>query len=634
MNPMMSAGDAGMSSTDMVVRWTRPEGGQEDFTDPQEAMAAWWKAGQVGSLKHVDRAAERAALAGSLSASATAQLAPVGVVLEAALVGYADHEDANLVLDAGEDSEDELPTSFYDTLSYASIVKAWCDGAGLGVRLVDLRGHDIRVDQVRGVTVVCSGGEPISAQALDDLLGFPLTGASLDERLGLTLPSPASPRIELVAGLPRTVAPAGVHSATAAARIREDDALLDSIGLARPSGNYNTNPLVKTKGGYTPGTAVVGAGYENLATARRTWESMPLTEDACTFIVDKVRAERRQDVKVRVGDLTIDEDGAFLVGGTRYPMEMNGYLTLLARINGIHVAGEGPLFPGAGRYLMQLPVDERVWNVRKGLGRANASDELVWRMHHVEGVEQCYAVVSEGYKAHDADCVADAIRTLVKGKGYRGEAGYECGSTDLYVEATYHADAKRLNDFAAGDLTQIGYRFKSNDASGGSINGGAMGRWNGCLNYIIIEEGTGSTFRVIHRGNVGALVGDMMGKLARMQPVFDRFARRWGVLRSKPVRDVKLWGTALVTGRDALTHIVEEGKLDVGVSGDKLTKFLHDAWEREAATSGPADSLARVMAALTRAAHESLVDDCKRDVWERRSGALVPVLARFAEAQA
>lgn len=564
-------------------------------------------------------------------------------VLTAAIVGYDDTADADMVV-LGDDGGPDV--SFYTDADYAANMAEYLGATDVDHRLVDLTGMYLTIEPgdapTEGDRLLCHDGVPLDWRELDALLGIvgwaTRTTASAEAARATVAPAIAeafglrgSPVVTVHDGGHRTVAPAS-NSAVAEARIIEDDTvLLRELGLARPSGNYATNPLAKTAGGYKPGTTVIDLGYENLRTARRDWESMPFTEDACTTIIEAIRAEGRRDVTVRVGDLSVTDAGVFLVNGEATPMEPHAYSTLLARISGTHAAGTGPLFPSAARYLMQLPPDERAWNLRKGLARANSNDNLVFRMHQVWGDEQALAVVSDGYEAYDADKVADAIRTLVMGKGYRGEAGYEAGSTNLNVEATYHVDAKKLVDFAAGDVTQLGYRFRSNDAGGGSINGGSMGRWNGCLNYIVIEEGAGSTFRVIHRGNVAALVGDMMKGLTRMQPVFDRFAKRWGVLRGKPIRSVKLWGSAFTTGRDALSYIVKEGKLDdVGVSGDKLTKFLHDAWEREAITSGPDDSLARVMAAITRAAHESLVDDCRRDTWERRAGVLVPVLANFA----
>ena len=440
--------------------------------------------------------------------------------------------------------------------------------------------------------------------------------------------------------------PSGHVSVVAQARNRADDTLLSSIGLARPSGNYATNPGMRTAGGYEVGASVIDLGYENLRTAYRTWEEMPMVEDGAEQVRDAIRAERRFDLSVNVRDLTVDGMGRFVLPNVGpVDLEPRAYAALLARVQGdvpaavyAKAAGQldvdvtipnGQMFVGAARYLLSLPPEERAEHVARGLLRADPG-VAVLRMRHVDNKPQVFAVVSEHYAAFDGDEVLDAIAKTFGGKGYRGEVGYDSGSTALTVDAKYHAS--RIVDFSAGDITSIGPRFRSNDAGGGSINGAAGATWNGCLNYIVIEDGVGATFRVVHKGNVGAVVSSLSAHMKAMQPVFEVFGKRWGLLRSKPIRAERMFGKPVRTGRDVLAALVSDGKLDIGLTPQARTDALHQAWEAEGPLHQGDDSYARVIAAITRMAHERLLDDCSRDAAERRAGALVPVLAGYAEA--
>ena len=443
----------------------------------------------------------------------------------------------------------------------------------------------------------------------------------------------------------RLTAPGHV-SIVAQERCRADDELLSSIGLARPSGNYATNPNMRTEGGYEVGASVIDAGYQNLRTAYRTWEEQPTLEGGAEQVRDMIRAERRFDLSVNIRDLSVDPMGRFIVPGHGpLDLEPRAYAALLARVSGdlpsaVYARDQGqlandvvipgvPLFGGAARYLLSLPPGERAEHVTRSLLRADPG-VAVLRMRHVENKPQVFAVVSEHYASFDADEVLDAIIGTFGGKGYRGEVGYDSGTTVLTVDAKYHAS--RIQDFSAGDITSIGPRFRSNDAGGGSINGSSGAQWNGCLNYIIVEEGVGASFRVVHKGNVAALVSNLGAHMKAMQPTFEVFGKRWGILRSKPIRAERMFGKPVRTGRDVLAALVSDGKLDIGLTPQARTDALHQAWEAEGPLHQGDDSYARVIAAITRMAHERLLDDCSRDAAERRAGALVPVLAGYAEA--
>jgi len=102
---------------------------------------------------------------------------------------------------------------------------------------------------------------------------------------------------------------------------------------------------------------------------------------------------------------------------------------------------------------------------------------------------------------------------------------------------------------------------------------------------------------------------------------------RWGGLRKTSVQGVTLWGEKFANVPDALAYLVDEGRIDAAMSRDILVESLLTAYNKE-----PGDSLADIVNAVTRMAHESLLSDIRRDMVERSAAALVPVLARAAEA--
>jgi hypothetical protein len=93
------------------------------------------------------------------------------------------------------------------------------------------------------------------------------------------------------------------------------------------------------------------------------------------------------------------------------------------------------------------------------------------------------------------------------------------------------------------------------------------------------------------------------------------------------VQGVTLWGEKFANVPDALAYLVDEGRIDAAMSRDILVESLLTAYNKE-----PGDSLADIVNAVTRMAHESLLSDIRRDMVERSAAALVPVLARAAEA--
>jgi len=106
------------------------------------------------------------------------------------------------------------------------------------------------------------------------------------------------------------------------------------------------------------------------------------------------------------------------------------------------------------------------------------------------------------------------------------------------------------------------------------------------------------------------------------------FLDSWGVLRDTPIAKVAIGGKKHADPREALKALVKGGELDADVARDTLVEALLRGFDAE-----PGDTLADAFNAVTRAAHEGLLDEAQRWRVERAAGALLPVLAqRAAEA--
>ena len=77
-----------------------------------------------------------------------------------------------------------------------------------------------------------------------------------------------------------------------------------------------------------------------------------------------------------------------------------------------------------------------------------------------------------------------------------------------------------------------------------------------------------------------------------------------------------------------IKKLVAEGKVASGIGRDAAVQMMFDSY----ADQGGGDSVQDVINAITRMAHQNLVNDCARDTLEREAGLLVPVLAQQATA--
>lgn len=414
----------------------------------------------------------------------------------------------------------------------------------------------------------------------------------------------------------RTVAEATV-STIAVERCERHERWLAEAGIALPE------PV------YTMGTTVVGIGAQNFRTERMAWENQPAIEQATEAVRFTVQQELRKDLVIGAKDLHMERDGQLSwKNGSRtgrLGLEPKGLSQLLSFMR--YDESCDPVFPGAARYLLSLPPEERAESINRGLHRA-AERNVVLRTRHNPALgddgRALFAVVSESYTKFDADQVVSVIGDALKGKGYRGEVIYDAESTRLEVNATYHAD--NVTDLAAGDVFKVGYAFKTRDDGSGAFKGGPTAWRNLCLNLIIIGRGRGEEFNFVHKGaDREQLLRKVQAEMHKSQVVFDRFAQEWNILRNESIANVELWGQRFTNVEDALTWAVEAKRIDVGIKNNVLVEALLAGYRAEGG-----DSLADMINAVTRAAHETNWSrlDAQAELESFAGRELVPVLVR------
>ncbi len=428
----------------------------------------------------------------------------------------------------------------------------------------------------------------------------------------------------------------GKVSEVAKERQELHDTWLAELGLARPTENISI-----TKAGYERGTAVVDLGYDNLAVARTTWDNKPDAATAATDFFNCIKKEEREDIVLELSELRMQDDGSLTTGknGEGFVFEEHGLKQLLAATRfgakSDMTLASGPLFPRAFETMKALDPDVRAYVFNEHMKRHCSHDKaMMFRTRKNVNKRSIFGVVGEGYKAFDADKVACMVADAVSDMPFKAELKYNADTTNLMMDITMHAP-EDLVDFSAGDLYEVGFRFKSNDRGGGSINGSAIAFWNECLNMIILHSQKKEIMRAIHKGNMAEKMNAIREAMNAARPAMERFAQHWGILAHASAqsmithKDIDDYATDGDTSPHILIKkLVAEGKVASGIGRDAAVQMMFDSY----ADQGGGDSVQDVINAITRMAHQNLVNDCARDTLEREAGMLVPVLAQQATA--
>ena len=382
---------------------------------------------------------------------------------------------------------------------------------------------------------------------------------------------------------------------------------------------------------YGAGVVLGEHGVNRFHASYDAWAARPMFEDACATVAALVTAENRVDHRVHPSRITMNDDGTLTMGpgGAGLRMEETGFKMLLAQVSRAtklrwsrFFGGDdiSLVFPRSYQLMAVMPPDLRamVWN--RMISDASTGQRLLFRTRQPAGqaMRSLFAVASESYGAYDADRVLTLLGRVLRDSGARGSVVYEPRSTNLYANASWHAD--RVFDVASGDVMGLSVSFRSNDARAGSI-----------VAHASAECGFGRmTFgkelaRVRHVGQgITSRAGqELHAAVGKARVAFDAFLSDWGHM-AVSVNCVKLYGDTHASAAVVLDAMVTTGALTVPGMTDEAVK----AMILRAFHSDPGETLTHVARALTRAAQSSGLDAEQQDTMERAAGSFVQLAAR------
>jgi hypothetical protein len=387
---------------------------------------------------------------------------------------------------------------------------------------------------------------------------------------------------------------------------------------------------------FAPGTRMIQEGLDTYRAIFAEWSARPLAEDVLLATAERIRAEQRKSILVRLGDLRMASDGT--IGRLGKPSRLIEW----AAWDQIFAALRGDTFPDGSRLLRTLDPELRakVFNARIEAMNPDKVVKLGVR-RHAEAGWSIFRVVGEKFPDEAAgDKACEITAGALRGLGYRGHVLYNPNSTTIRFDAASMADPVAL-DPTVGDIFRAGIKGSTNDAGGGAFKlDPFIGRII-CINCTVADSYAPGIHKA-HRGDMTEATAQIKSVADQANKVVKIMAADWKVLRDTPFRRFP-WHKALKLDKevkdeladpaihafDAIRNLVDGGVITTDTAQGQTVEALLRSYKKE-----PGDSVADLLNAATRAAHEELMDDIARDVLERRAGALLPVLARVARAEA
>ena len=383
---------------------------------------------------------------------------------------------------------------------------------------------------------------------------------------------------------------------------------------------------------FAAGTEMLPEGRARFASLAKRHEELPHFHDAARMVIRRIQSERRTDVVL--GDaraLRLLPDGTLSRGKAPIRLEPQALRSLVMRFP--------KAFPSAWQFLSMLDPQVRADAVNAQLSRLHEfyeDDErnVRIRARKLDGDWQGFAVVSPAYMPMDADKLLERYVDTLDELGLpdtRGAVAYNGETTDVTIRATWHAPQSFRP--SVGDVFESGITARSNDAGGGSHRSGNTFTRILCINCTTVEFG--DDLRRVHRGSkqhdmtqagLDRVAQDVARVVRQSGAAAKFFLDQWGVLRETPMTAITVGGKRHDKPADFLRALVTSGDLDADVARDTMVEALLRAHKAE-----PGDTLADAFNAVTRAAHEGLLDEAQRWRVEREAGSLLPVLARRAQ---
>ena len=415
-------------------------------------------------------------------------------------------------------------------------------------------------------------------------------------------PQPAAPVPPVACAAPAVNAGAQAAQARNAVHM----AALDTMGFALP------------KPFFSVGTPLAQSGKDKFRALAIDHAHKPLIEDAATEAANAIAAEKRGNIVVPLRDLTITPDGQISRGKGTVPLEPMAWDALVGMASSV--------LPSAKSILRILDPDLRaeVWNRQARKLPDTAQAKIGFRQNADESWQAFRAVSATYPTTAQADKVLRGVAEALAGEGMRGSVVYDPASTRVRWEAAWMAPQEI--DPRVGDILRVGVAGSTADAANGGFKVSMAATRILCINLTIADAYL-AAYRRAHRGNLDGVVPEIVATIRAVPEAFAAFARDWRITRATEVSKVSLFGQTYKDVPTALTALVEKGEIDAGVARDTMVEALLNAYKAE-----EGDTLADLLNAVTRAAHEASWNEFNRSMLEHRAGELMPVFARAAVA--
>ncbi len=429
-------------------------------------------------------------------------------------------------------------------------------------------------------------------------------------------PAPA-PVMETQVSMPAPEVKRGETVSASGAARSEDDKLAAQLSGFAPKQTI-----------YTRGTMVVELGVDNARLSRVEHDKKPLTEDACTSLIDVIDAEKRIDRIFQVSDLRMSKTGALMAPSQFGPnlaevgsMGERAFKSFLARTD-----------IGGADYLSRIPPMLRSTNINHWMtgrdGLTIPEGEIKLRTRRGREGREIFAAVSPKYTSFDVDRIAHELRTAIKGTGARGSVVYD--GEQARFEAIWHTDVQP-EEFVCGEFFKAGIVITSADDGRGSCRVSAVVWQNLCLNLIVIDEAEQELARIRHTGSEQRISDTLRAAFDAAKDKVGHFVKKWGYACRDDARtlNTETCAQGLVSLEEALpgffNGIIERDLVPVRGKRQDVVRALvamHDKDQSSATMHAPV-TRASLANAFTRYAHEVNGSLWQEEAIQRGAGKLV-----------
>ena len=345
------------------------------------------------------------------------------------------------------------------------------------------------------------------------------------------------------------------------------------------------------RGGFAPagllfamGTALVADGTRAYRESRTSFEDMPFASAALADHTERIRAERRTDVRTPLSSLTMVPSGALQRDPGRAPLPIteDAFRQLVER------AG----IPYGTGYLTRCPAHLRATNVNYWLTRrAVSAKEVVLRARKIRDEWQGYAIVSPEYTAVDSDVIAKAVAEAIP-EHARASVVYD--GTRTRINVLFHAPGDM--DARVGSNYKAGIQVTSGDTGNACLEVKALLYQAVCVNLTTAARAQ-DVLSAVHRGNnlQQQLQDAIQVAMSKVEP----FVKAWQEAETRSLIEGSVVGGDVEPAIVALVRsrlIPNPG----GIKDEELVRRIRSCY-----WMAPNATVAGVVNAVTRAAHTS-----------------------------